>query len=47
MSTDLLRMVNGYQASQALHAAVALGLPDLLADGPRTTADLASACGAH
>lgn len=47
MSADLLRMVNGYQASQALHAAVALGLPDLLADGPRTTAELAGACGAH
>jgi hypothetical protein len=40
-------MVNGYQASQALHAAVALGLPDLLAGGPRSTADLAEACDAH
>jgi len=47
MSADLLRMVNGYQASQPLHAAVALGLPDLLAEGPRSTADLADACGAH
>ena len=47
MSADLLRMVNGYQASQAVHAAVALGLPDLLAEGPRTTADLAERCGAH
>jgi hypothetical protein len=46
MSADLLRMINGYQASQALHAAVALGLPDLLADGPRSTADLAESCDA-
>src|SRR3954451_24469723 len=34
-------MVNGYQVSQALHAAVVLGLPDLLAAGPRSRADLA------
>ena len=40
----LLAMVNGYQVSQALHAAVALGLPDLLAGGPRSPSDLATAC---
>ena len=40
----LLAMVNGYQVSQALHAAVALGLPDLLAAGPRSSSDLATAC---
>jgi len=44
---DLRRAVNGYQVSQALHVAAALGLADLLADGPRSTDDLAAACGAH
>lgn len=44
---DLRRAVNGYQVSQALHVAAALGIADLLADGPRSTEDLAAACGAH
>src|SRR3954452_6836403 len=44
---DLRRAVNGYQVSQALHVAAALGLADLLADGPRSTDDLAAAGGAH
>src|SRR3954452_7123406 len=44
---DLRRAVNGYQVSQALHVAAALGLADLLADGPRSSDDLAAACGAH
>lgn len=43
---ELLRMVNGFQVSQALHAAVALELPDLLAAGPQTTGWLAGECGA-
>jgi hypothetical protein len=38
-------MVNGYQVSHALSAAAALGLSDLLAEGPRSAADLASATG--
>jgi hypothetical protein len=44
---DLLRAVNGYQVSQALHVAAALGVADLLADGPRSADELAAACGAH
>src|SRR3954452_16433505 len=44
---DLRRAVNGYQVSQALHVAAALGLADLLAAGPRSGEDLAAACGAH
>ncbi len=44
---DLRRAVNGYQVSQALHVAASLAIADLLADGPRSTADLAGACGAH
>jgi len=44
---DLRRAITGYQVSQALHVAAALGLADLLADGPRSSDDLAAACGAH
>jgi hypothetical protein len=38
-------MVNGYQVSHALSAAASLGLSDLLAQGPRTPAELASSTG--
>jgi hypothetical protein len=44
---DLRRAVNGYQVSQALHVAAVLGIADLLADGSRSSDDLAAACGAH
>jgi SAM-dependent methyltransferase len=40
-------MVNGYQVSHALSVAASLGLSDLLADGPRTPAELAAATGTH
>jgi hypothetical protein len=43
---QLREMVNGYQVAQALHVAAALGVSDLLADRPRTVADLAAAAGA-
>jgi hypothetical protein len=36
-------LANGFRASQIVHAAVELRLPDLLADGPRSSSDLASA----
>src|SRR3954470_5959678 len=39
--------VNGYQVSQALHVAAVLGVADLLADGSRSSDDLAATCGAH
>ena len=33
--SDALRyLINGYQVSQAIHVAVTLGIPDLLAHGP-------------
>lgn len=44
-AVELRRMINGYQVSQALHVAATLGLSDLLADGPRSVADLAAATG--
>jgi hypothetical protein len=42
-SAALMRLVNGYQVSQAIHVAATLGIADLLADGPRTSDDLAAA----
>src|SRR5262245_21120887 len=44
---DLRRLVLGYRVSQAISAAAELGIADLLANGPRTADDLASAAGAH
>lgn len=46
-SVALTRLANGYQISQALHVAATLGIADLLADGPRTSDDLAAAVAAH
>lgn len=37
----------GIIAAQGIHAAVELRIPDLLAAGPKTAAELASECGAH
>jgi hypothetical protein len=42
---ELRRIVNGYQISQAIHAVTALGIPDLIGDGTRTSDDLAAATG--
>jgi hypothetical protein len=44
---ELRRLVNGYQVSQAIHVAATLGIADLLADGPRTSDELAAETGAH
>ncbi|MGG5824062.1 methyltransferase [Falsiroseomonas sp. HW251] len=42
-----LRLATAYQASRALHAALRLNLPDLLADGPLAADNLARLAGAH
>jgi hypothetical protein len=42
----LRELVNGYRASQAIHVAVVLGVPDELAGGPRSSDELAEATGA-
>lgn len=42
---ELQRLVQGFQVSQAIHAAVVLELPDLLSGGPRNVSDLALATG--
>jgi DNA-binding transcriptional ArsR family regulator len=44
---DLRRLINGYQVSQAIHVAATLGIADLLADGSRTSDELAEATGSH
>jgi len=44
-SVQIRRLMNGYQVSQAIHVAVVLGLPELLADGPKAVADLAERAG--
>jgi len=43
----LLRMMTGYWVSKALSVVAELGVADLLADGPRSSDDLATACGAE
>ncbi|HEX6547382.1 MAG TPA: methyltransferase [Candidatus Dormibacteraeota bacterium] len=41
----LQRMISGYTVAQVVYVAAKLGLPDLLAAGPRTAAQLAAATG--
>ncbi|MFL5760070.1 MAG: methyltransferase [Thermomicrobiales bacterium] len=43
----LRRLVNGYQVTQAIHVAAVLGVADLLADGTRTSDELAVATGTN
>jgi hypothetical protein len=40
-------LINGYQVSQAIHVAATLGIADLLADGSRTSDELAEATGSQ
>src|SRR5262245_35785236 len=40
-------LIGGYRMSQAVYVAARLGIPDLLADGPREVGDLARATSAH
>ncbi|MGO4879249.1 MAG: methyltransferase [Bryobacteraceae bacterium] len=48
MSTDPIEYIwPGILAAQAMHAAAELRIPDLLAAGPKTIAELASESGAH
>jgi hypothetical protein len=41
----VVRLMDGYIQTQLLYVAARLGLADLLASGPRSTADLAAAAG--
>jgi len=42
-----MRLANGYQISQAIHAAAALKLSDFVGDSPTSANDVAAAAGAH
>lgn len=44
---ELMRLINAFQVSQALHVAAELGVADHLKDGPQPSDALAQACGAH
>ena len=46
-SIELMRLINAYQVSQALHVAATLGVADQLRDGRKSYDDLARTCGAH
>jgi hypothetical protein len=46
-SIELMRLINGYQVSQALNVAATLGIADQLKDGPKSYDAVAHACGAH
>lgn len=43
----LTELINGFQTSQAIYVLVTLGVPDLLRDGARTSAELASLTHSH
>ena len=43
----LIELVQGYRITQVLHAAVKLGIAEVLSDGPRSSRDLALAVGAN
>jgi orsellinic acid C2-O-methyltransferase len=47
LAPRLLAMINSNWITQALSVAAQLGLPDLLANGPQTSAHLAQAAGVH
>jgi O-methyltransferase/methyltransferase family protein len=46
-SAALLDLVNGFRVSQAINVVAALGIADLLKNGPRSSGDLAAATGTH
>src|SRR5262245_46116786 len=46
-SAELLRLVNGYRVSQALHVVATLDIADQLAGGPRTAGELARQTSTH
>lgn len=45
--TELVRLINGFQASQAIYVAATLGLADQLRDGAASVAEMARSTGAH
>jgi hypothetical protein len=47
LSSQLMKLINGFQVSQAICVAATLGVPDLLRHGPRRSDELASAANVH
>jgi hypothetical protein len=45
--TTLLRMIRGFQVTQVIYVAAKLGIADLLADGAKSSSELAVTTGAH
>ena len=45
--SDLTRLINGYQISQAIHVVARLGIADHLSDGPQSSNELARLSGSH
>ncbi len=43
----MFHMIQGFWVSRALHVAAKLGIPDLLRDEPKNSADLAQSTGTH
>ena len=43
----LMGLINGYRATQAIHVAVVLGIPELVSTNPRCAADLAVTTSTH
>ena len=43
----MLQMIQGFWLSRALYVVAKLGIPDLLQDGPKSSAELAQASGTH
>ena len=46
-SSELLRLINGFQISRMIQVAASLGVADLLKDGPRSSDEIAVATEAH
>ena len=46
-TATLTQMIEGYRITQMIHVAARLGLADLLAAGPQSSADLAEQTGTH
>jgi hypothetical protein len=46
-SSRLLALINGFQATQAIHVVATLGIPDLLGDGPLDSDELAASTRTH
>ena len=41
---ELLKMINGYWLTQAVYVAAKLGIPDLVAQKPKTAQEIAESC---